>query len=361
VEFEAGNLRERFAYFTIASIILSMNEQTIWHALLEYARWAPSPHNIQPWSLKIESEAEAGLYYSADRLLSGTDPTGAFMYSSFGIFCEYLSIAAGAQGYVLEVKRQIESFAFGATEPKLFAQLFLKKAQNNETLFDIELLRTRRTSRIPYDGRLVEEAILAALTATAKDFNATVTFSQKPDIVSWALDLNQKTMFFDMEDPVASAEVGLWIRYTNEEAHLKRDGLWSYCLGFPGFLLKIFMQKKWIIKLPGIRSWIKNEYVKTMKGTTTIGWIHSPFSAADGWFESGRMLARLWLVMAQHGVFLHPFGSLITNPEAKAELKKKISLISDPVPSDLWLIFRLGYSENPPQSLRREVEEIIIT
>jgi hypothetical protein len=337
-----------------------MNDQTIWLTLLKYARWAPSPHNIQPWNIKIKSEVEAGLYYSPDRLLPGTDSNGAFMYSSFGIFCEYLSVAAAAQGYLLDVKREIESFDYEAVEPKLFAQLYLKKVYNNETLFDVELLLARKTSRLPYDGRFVEETILAALAATAQDFNATVSFSQEPEIIDWVLDLNQKTMFLDMEDPVASTEVGSWIRYTKKEAHLKRDGLWSYCLGFPGFLLKIFMQKKSVTKLPGIRTWLRYQYLKTMRGTTTVGWIHSPFSTADGWFESGRMFARLWLVMAQYGVFLHPFGSLITNPEANAELKRKISSISDPVPSDLWLIFRLGYSKKPPQSLRREVEEIII-
>ena len=33
-----------------------------WTELLDYARWSPSPHNVQPWRLRVLSATEARLY-----------------------------------------------------------------------------------------------------------------------------------------------------------------------------------------------------------------------------------------------------------------------------------------------------------
>ena len=46
-----------------------------WAELVDYARWSPSPHNVQPWKLRVLSDTEARLYYDPARLLRHTDPT----------------------------------------------------------------------------------------------------------------------------------------------------------------------------------------------------------------------------------------------------------------------------------------------
>ena len=73
-----------------------------WRTLLDYARWAPSPHNIQPWQLRPVDDREAELRYVPDRLLPDTDPSGVFGVCGLGIFVEHLAIAARAEGVDLE-------------------------------------------------------------------------------------------------------------------------------------------------------------------------------------------------------------------------------------------------------------------
>jgi hypothetical protein len=55
---------------------------------------------------------------------------------------------------------------------------------------------------------------------------------------------------------------------------------------------------------------------------------------------------------------MHPFGSVITNPNAHNKMKEKFKL--DESKEMVWLILRLGYSNIPPRSLRLDIEDILI-
>ena len=49
-----------------------------WESLVDWARWAPSVHNLQPHRLKIVSETEAILCYDPKFLLPVGDPKSDF-------------------------------------------------------------------------------------------------------------------------------------------------------------------------------------------------------------------------------------------------------------------------------------------
>ena len=114
--------------------------KSIWLDLLEYARWTPSPHNVQAWKLKIISETEADLYYEPKRLLPVTDPTGCFSVMGFAMFIDSLSLAANAQGLKVEAKYQKKDFDFKSPIPVLFANLKLVPTSEKESL-DKELIK----------------------------------------------------------------------------------------------------------------------------------------------------------------------------------------------------------------------------
>src|SRR5262245_63707539 len=75
-----------------------------WREILEYARWAPSPHNTQHWKFRLIDERRAVLLYDPARLLPIEDVAGQFMASGMGILLEMMSIAAAPHG--LEVDRK---------------------------------------------------------------------------------------------------------------------------------------------------------------------------------------------------------------------------------------------------------------
>jgi hypothetical protein len=83
----------------------------------------------------------------------------------------------------------------------------------------------------------------------------------------------------------------------------------------------------------------------------TIGLLAGKFFQAASAFETGRFLIRFWLETARLGLYIHPYGNLVTNPSAANWLAETTQL------QNIWLIFKIGHSEAPPKSYRRSLAE----
>lgn len=329
----------------------------IWEELIEYARWSPSPHNVQPWRIKIISDEEADIYYQPQRLLPVEDYTGCFTILGFGIFIENMSIAASKQGFKVVEDYRGTLLDANDTIPIFFTKLKLIPTKESLVL-DRELIKSRRTSRLPYNNKKIDQEKLNSLNEIAKDYGYKFDFSTDSDIVKWVLQLNCDTLFSDMTDTLTRKEVGNWIRYTKKQALEKNDGLWAYCMNTPSLLLYLAFNIPWLFNLPLVSSILKNQYLKTTQGTTTIGWLSGPFKTPSEWIKAGHMIARLWIQMTKYEIYLHPFGSIITNSASHKKFKEKFKVDENTNP--VWLLVRLGYSQIPPRSRRLEVNDILI-
>ena len=324
----------------------------MWNELVEYGRWAPSPHNIQNWRLRAVSDTAAELFYDPGRLLPATDPTGRFTIVGLGVFVETLAVAARAHRLDVDLRPDERPFDPRATEPTRFGLLTLIPWAGAEELAP-ELILRRRTARGPYDARPVPDEVLRELERVAEGFGHRFTVESDPSFVEWVLELNRDTLFYDLSDDAARKEVGRWLRFSERRARATRDGFSPASLGFPGWLLFVFFRAHQLVELPGLRAAIRHLYFRTMRGTRTVGWLDGPFAEPRGWLQAGRLLARFWLTLTKHGVHLHPFGSIITNERANARLRERIG-------GDPWLILRLGYAPEPARSHRRTTEEVLV-
>jgi hypothetical protein len=327
-----------------------------WTSLVETARWAPSPHNIQPWRLRVRDEERAELLCDGERLLPDTDPSGRFTMVGLGVFLETLAIAARARSADVEAE-----YTLAPLVPDRgllpFAELTLVPATDADPLRP-ELIERRRTSRVPYDGRPVEPETLTELERVATEWGHATTFTTEPELVRFVLDLNRETLFYDLTDERARREVGSWLRFSARSAAEARDGFSPAALGFPGWLLLLFFRGRRVFELPGLRTVVRRLYDRTMRGTRTIGWLEGPFDEPEHWIRAGRVLARLWLTMTARDVYLHPFGSIVTNEDANRRLHERIP--HDTGRGTLWLVFRLGRSALPPRSHRLGVDELLV-
>ena len=65
-----------------------------------------------------------------------------------------------------------------------------------------------------------------------------------------------------------------------------------------------------------------------------------------------------WITLTEHGYYLQPYGSIITDDAARARLLREIGI--DEAPGEMvWMIFRAGTSSPPPRSLRKPTEEYL--
>ena len=329
----------------------------VWREVLEYARWAPSPHNTQHWRFQLVDERRAVLLYDPARLLPIEDKGGRFMVATFGLVAELMSIAAAPLGF--EVKVLPRDVVLDATADKLspFADLELVKRSLPES-FDRELIVQRRTSRLPYDDRPVDSDVMNALMGIAREYGHQLEYSTDPNEVAWVADLNAETMFSDLRDEPTRREIESWVRYSEAEARQQCDGLAAFAMRFPGWVMRMFFRTNWLFELPVVFQIAKWSYKRSMRGTRTVAWISGRFEEQADCISGGRMLARLWLTMTQHGVYLHPFGSVITNPQSHQRLHEHFANPERPDP--LWLLLRLGHSEQPPRSFRLSLDEVIV-
>jgi nitroreductase len=327
-----------------------------WLELVEDARLAPSPHNTQPWRVAPRSANEAELYAPVERLLPVEDPDGRFLTAGTGIFLEALAIAAAARGLRLEYEPFFPDLGVEGAEPALVARLTLYSSAANGH-FPVELLERRRTSRLPYDGRPAPEGALRELTAIAESFGHRAAFTSDPELVRFVLDLNALTVFDDLTEDDRRREIGDWTRRSDDEATRLGDGFSPSCLGFPPALIRLFFEHHRLCEPRLMRALLKRIYLRSMRGTRTVGWIAGPWRTPQEWLDAGRMLMRFWLALTAHGLYLQPFGSVITNPRSHARLAEQLSVDEDE--GEVWLLLRLGFSAEPPRSARRPAAEVI--
>lgn len=353
------SIAQLFSLYKLFAKHIDNEDAKIWMELVDYARWTPSPHNIQPWKLKIISKTEADLLYDPSRLLIHTDPSSCFTIVGLSMFIESLNIAANAIGYELVTEHeQEERLDYETKEMKRFAKLKLIEKKVAITI-DRELIKQRKTSRLHYNGKAIDSETITSLIQLSQQYNQTLVHTAENEMVDFCLQLNRETLFYDLDDDKSREELSKWIRTTDKEAAIKKDGLWNRCMRFPGRIMHNFFfhhqrfHAKWKRKILG------KVYLHSMKGTANVAWISSKFENRSDWVNAGKMLQNLWLTMAKYNIYMHPFGSVITNPNA---YKKFIDKINYNVNGEkIWLLLRLGYSDDPPRSYRLESKDIFVS
>jgi hypothetical protein len=328
-----------------------------WTSLVDVARWCPTIHNLQPHQLKIVSETEADLYYDPARLLPVGDPNAVFVTIALAMFVEHLSIAAGAFGAKVELTEVVQEVSTKATGSTLFARLKLSSRMEKESI-DKSLILKRRTSRLHYDGKPLAAGTIQKIRQEAAHFQHEFFESSKKEFVDFVIDLNQQTLFEDLESKPGREELHRLFRYSKEEAEAHKDGLWAKCMDFPGKLMKsVFTHhERW--EKGARKKLLGNYYQSSFNGTETVCWFGGAFENTEDWLNAGKMFARTWLRMTEDGAYIHPFGSLITNKGAYQRINETLEQASGN--KKIWMIFRAGYSKEPVRSYRLSTNEIIL-
>jgi len=336
----------------------SRDETQVWPGIIDYARWCASPHNVQPWKIKIISGTEADLYYDPARLLPVVDATSAFTIAGMGMFIESLNIAAYPLGYSVSAQHSDEaSLDFSATKPKFFAKLTLSP-KSEQPIPDRELIKLRKTSRLHYDGKIIDPLVISELQSLVHIHGSKLNYSSGGHFIHSVLELNSHTIVKAADEDAPRMELAKWIRTTDQMVEEKKDGLSYKCMQLPGKLMYNFFNHHERFSSKWKRAYLDKYITHSAAGTGNLGWISGPFENRKDWVKAGAMLQRLWLQMTKYNVYLQPLGAIINEPWALKEYKEMIKY--DEKDGSLWLLFRMGYSHEPPRSLRLEVKDILI-
>ncbi|HXV14241.1 MAG TPA: hypothetical protein VEC56_08535 [Candidatus Krumholzibacteria bacterium] len=317
-----------------------------WNRLSRIARYCPTPHNTQPFRIRPTSEVEADLVCVTSRLLPREDHGNLYCMAAFGMFVEALLRSGRHLG--LDVDVTAEPGVDPATVhqgPGASVRLGRASIRGTCEAHDQpELLDTRRTSRLPYDGRPVSAQALADLRACA--CNAGHRFSSYDDdeTVTWVLNTNVEAIIDNLQIAPERMEIQGWYRTGPTPEH--GDGLWQLPMNQSKLEMGAAFFAPRFLKLPGVRHLARRRFLATQKGTRHVALLCGPFSTWDELLRAGRMLLEFWIIMARHRVYMHPYGSMLTNPVYAREVADRFGA------NDAWLILRMGYSPVPPRAPR---------
>jgi hypothetical protein len=316
-----------------------------WGDVAELARLAPTPHNTQPFRIRPLNAGVAQVVILRERMLPVEDTDNLYVLSSCGIFAETLERAGRHFGLRIRVTPEADVVP-AAIEPGT-GPVVLGRAEvigrcppeDQRTV-----LEARRTSRLPYENRLVAPRALVEFARIAAEHGHRFDSFAAPEVVRDVLRRNVTALLENNLKTDELAELRSWIRIADTPAI--GDGLWATPMNQPRWEMRLALKAPQLLLLPGIASLARGKYLRTQAGTRHVATLRGPFQRWPELFEAGRMLMRLWLTMTRHGVYMLPFGSMITNAGSNRYLRQRFG--SD----DIWFILRFGYSRVPPRAPR---------
>ncbi len=316
-----------------------------WHAIGALARLAPTPHNTQPYRIRPIDDREAELVLVCDRLLPREDRGNLYVLSALGVFMSAIEHAGRAIG--CRVQTQARDAFDGHALDKASGQIVVGSAtiaSERDGSTPHRLLAARRTSRLPYHERAVEPGVLAQLAEIAAAGGHRFSVVSDPARVRDVLWMNAQAIVDNLQITQEREEIRGWYRYGETPRH--GDGLWEAPMNQPAWQIKAAFCVPWLFACDPMRTLAVGRYVETQRGTQHVAVLSGPFLRWQELVAAGRMLLELWLAMAAADVYMHPFGSMLTNPTYASWVAREFAV------SDGWLILRLGYSDPPPGAPR---------
>lgn len=327
---------------------------------MEIAVHAPSPHNVQPWRIRLVSDNEAELYIDSTRTLPKEDVTGSFIISTMGLFIEALDILAGDHDLHIEYDliTPPESIAPAILEsetPRLipFAKLHLV-SEAWKTSYEPELFLRRRTSRLHLLDRAIRPESMEALRGISAEWHQNFAVTSDADQIERILKANTAALFADLNSPDYHDEIVEWFRFTEKQSLKHLDGLDARCMNTSPMNYWLIANVPKLLLLPIAKQLMARMYRAQLGRIPMLGILSGKFWKAEDAIEAGRFLMRFWLETARQNLYIHPFGNLVTNDIAAAAVEKDLGI------NDIWLIFKLGYSNEPPKSHRLPIDKILV-
>jgi len=321
---------------------------------------APSPHNVQPWRVRILGDDEAVLLIEKQRTLPKEDVTGSFIILTMGLFVESLRIVAAHHGARIDAELLDDPAAFSAArleavrDPLVpFARLSLSSDPSVPSDHSPALFEARRTSRLPYRREPIEPAATIALAALAERWGHRYRPVTDAALIERVLGWNIDAVFEDLNHPPYRGELAGWIRYRRATSERARDGLDARCMNQAPHEMWLAFNAPWLLGAPLLSGWFRSRYRAQIGPVTTLGLMSGPFWDPRDAYPAGRFLVRFWLECTRLGYYLHPYGNLVTNRPIAARVREATGV------PDVWLAFKIGRSDVPPRSHRLSVEEIL--
>lgn len=311
--------------------------------LLQWAVLAPSRHNAQPWVFEIVGE-EVRVHADPSRALPAADPDGRQLLMSCGAAIVNLRLAAAHFGHATSCE-----IVPGLRPDGLVARVRLEErcASTPEAEELFQAIPTRRTNRLPLDGREPPEGLVVALLREARSEGTWLRSVDRGERAAVA-ELVAEGDRHLWASSRYRAELSRWIR---PNGTLRRDGMPGYALGMSDTAAVL---KPLLLRL-GTGAGEDGERDRRRAATSKALLVLS--TERDGkaeWIRAGEALQRVLLRASARGLSASYFMQPIEHPGLRGRLRDVLADAGAP-----QILFRLGYGLELRPVPRRPVREVL--
>ncbi len=334
-----NELRRKKDFDTIAG--LSSDQSRI----IELASLAPSGHNTQPWSLKINQPDDWTVTLAPDRLLPVVDPNHRESWLSIGAFLENLALAANDFGYDAEMNPSSAS----AT-----VDVILKSTTQKP--FPLEKIEQRRTLKKNFLSRALSQNDLSHLLG--KQATGCEYFPMESTTGKFLSEITLEANRLQVQRDDAQGELADWIRWTRQDAAQHQNGLTPAGMEMPDWLrwyAQYFISREDVLDASFREQTVKMAEQQVRQGA---GWliVFASGSTIADLVATGRALQSIWLRAKENNIAIHPMTQALEEAMPRRTLADSLGR-SAPI----QFILRLGYVSEylPPVSPRMPLSRIL--
>ena len=343
-------------------------EHDIRRIVLAYAVRAPSPHNTQPWVVEFDGSLWIHLFIDKKRLLPASDPMYRQACISHGAFIENLDLASRNFGY----RADIDLFPGGwpgshldLEKPLATMELGKDAAIERDALF-AQILERQTNRRVYRDRSVSREQITELSMANESNFVATGLVTERSACEMFAGYI-ARAMEIYVSGEERVAETIRSFRFSDEESEEFRDGFGIAQCGISGISRKLAdksLLSREKAQSPG--SLFGREAVKLARkqalSAAAFGWISTKGNTHTDQVKAGRTYQRLCLKAAEMGLAVQPFSQVLCEYPDMEETREELRDYMGISPTHtLQMIFRAGYADRVPRTLRRPPGDFIRT
>lgn len=316
-------------------------------AMLDLASRAPSGHNTQPWSLRIDGPGKWTIGTERSRWLPAVDPGNHDTMLSMGAFIENLSIAAGIYGRRLE-------YRVIAKGPRDTALIEARIGRGAVVEYPAARIRMRRTLRNRLMTSEIGAADLAEVTGSDARFQYFPRLSPVGRYLSEAtLEANRTQTWRDE----AQQELAEWIRWSKDEQRRYRNGLTPASMeitGIAGWYVGTFFNRQSVLE----KSFREQGIAIAKKQVENCGgWIvlTADGNAPAALIDAGRAFQRMGLLLREKSMAVHPMTQALQEVPWKGEIASRLGV------KTVGMLLRVGYVKSypGPVSLRMPLERFV--
>ncbi|MGN0915456.1 MAG: Acg family FMN-binding oxidoreductase [Succinivibrio sp.] len=310
------------------------------------ASLAPSGHNTQMWSVELDEKNKlVKVLLDKSRRLDVVDPEFRESYISLGTYIRALELAFRANGF--DAETQIEDD--GAT-------LSYRRINGNRDLKIISLIEKRHTEKREFSERRIDTKVLESLKNSFKDAEIiTDNDALFIQVQNLTLDASLK----QCKDKDAADELSKWLRLSDREANLHKDGLNAEQLGMSGIKKYFYYALTTHESVKG--SMFENQSIKLSKNqiqsARAFVTVKSEEDSVKSLIRAGRTLYDLMLDLTDRNISIQPVSAVLEDHVSREFLEQLTNCNGR-----IQMVMRIGYIDGEygtNNRFRRDLKDYI--